>query len=112
MAFCGAGDVQRLGAVHGVHGLQKTGQPQHMIAVIMGQRDHVNAHGVDMMSVEGQLGAFAAVEQDIPSSHGKHRAAQSAVRLGKGGGGSEQGDGQHGSTSGWCWDYFITFHAA
>ena len=99
VSFRRAGDVQGSAAGHGVHRLQKAGQTEHVVAMIVGQRDQGDLHRADVLPVERQLGAFAAVQQDVPPVHGKHCAAQGAVGLGKGSSGSKQGHGQHGEAS-------------
>jgi hypothetical protein len=61
----------------------------------MGERYQINVHGVHVVPVEGQLGALAAIQQDMPPVDGKDRAAQGPVRLGQGGGSTKKRHSEH-----------------
>ena len=89
------GDGQRCCAAHGIHRLQETRQAQDVISMVMGQGNQVDLHRAQVLPVERQLRALAAIQQNMPPVNGEDRAAQGPVRLGQGGGSAKKRHSQH-----------------
>ena len=95
----GAVDHQRLGAVQAAQGLQKTGQAQNVVAVVVGQQHRRKPIRADAVPPQADLRALAAVQQHAAPAHRDRGGGQCAVRQRLRAARAQQGYFQHVCTS-------------
>ena len=95
----GAVDRQRLGAVQAAQGLQKTGQAQNVVAVVVGQQHRRKPIRADAVPPQADLRALAAVQQHAAPAHRDRGGGQCAVRQRLRATRAQQGYFQHVCTS-------------
>ena len=95
----GAVDRQRFGAVQAAHSLQKTGQAQNVVAVVVGQQHRRKPIRADAVPPQADLRALAAVQQHAAPAHRDRGGGQCAVRQRLRAARAQQGYFQHVCTS-------------
>ena len=92
-------DRQRLGAVQAAEGLQKAGQPQNVIAVVVGEQHRRQLVRADAVPPQTDLCALAAVQQHTAPAHRDSGGGQCAFRQRLCAARAQQRDFQHQLTS-------------
>ena len=95
----GAVDGQRLGAVQTAQRLQKPGQPQNVVAMVVGEQHRRKPIRTDAVPPQADLRALAAVEQNVMPAHRHRRRGQRPFRQWLRAAGAQQGNFQHRCTS-------------
>ena len=91
----GAGQQQGPGAALAGDGLQQPRQAEDMVPMVVGQTNGLQPGQPHPRPQGGGLGALAAVEQQAVPLPGQQGCGQGPVGQGHGGGGAQQGDGDH-----------------